>query len=332
MLYHKKLILFFNYVIIHMGSDFMAGTVTHSYFAMDVYKKLDNSKIDNYLDNYRTFAQGHDIFTFSNRRSHYYHGHKTGDFFINMVNYIKDHKLYNNGEILSYLYGYMCHYVLDKNIHPYVTYKGGKYDKKKKESKKYRNKHADIETYIDTYMIKEKENIEPGKFKVHKFCCNADKFSNELNDLIDFVFKKTYKEENISKTYYKGIKHMRFLYRLLRYDRFKIKKNIYSLVDKITPKAAYKFSPISIAQKENKDYYLNLDHKTWNHPMDKNEKYNTSVSDIYNESIDEAVKKINEVNKYFKGNKIDLSKIFDNSSFSTGKNCNIKDKPKYFEY
>ncbi|MBR3117354.1 MAG: zinc dependent phospholipase C family protein [Bacilli bacterium] len=310
----------------------MAGTVTHSYFAMDVYNKLDNKKIDNYLDNYRTFAQGHDIFTFSNRKSHYYHNTKTQDFFINMINYIEDKKLYNNGEILSYLYGYICHYTLDKNIHPYVTYKGGKYDKKDKNTIKYKGKHADIETYIDTYMIKEKDNIEPGKLKVHYFCCNANKFSDELNDLINYTFKETYNEDKRSKTYYKGIKHMKFLYRLLRYDRFKIKKTMYNAVDKITPKYAYKFSPISLAYKENKDYYLNLEHKTWNHPMDKNEKYNTSVIDIYNDSVEEAYSIINKVTDYFNGKKVDLKKVFDNSSYTTGKDCKIKEKPKYFEY
>ena len=310
----------------------MAGTVTHSYFAMDVYDKIGNKKIDNYLDNYRTFAQGHDIFSFSNRRSHYYHDHKTQDFFINMINYIKDNELYNNDELLSFLYGYICHYTLDKNIHPYVTYKGGKYDKKNKATKKYKCKHSDIETYIDSYMIKKKDNIEPGKLKVHLFCCNANKFSKELNDLIDYTFKKTYNADNISKTYYKGIKHMKFLYRLLRYDRFKIKKTMYSIVDKITPKYAYKFSPISFAYNKNKDYYLNLEHKTWNHPIYKDEKYNTSVLDIYDDSVIEASSIINKVTDYFNNKKVDLKKVFDNSSFATGKDCNLKLKPKYYEY
>lgn len=310
----------------------MAGSVTHSYFAMDVYNKLDNKRIDNNLDDFRTFAQGHDIFSFSNRKSHYFHDHKTQDFFINMVTYIKDNNLYNNEEILAFLYGFICHYVLDKNIHPYVTFKGGKYDKKDKKTKKYRCKHSDIETYIDTYMIKEKDNMDPGKLKVHYFCANASKFTPELKELIDYTYKKTYKVDNISKEYYKGIKHMKFLYRLLRYDRFKIKKTIYNAVDKITPKGSYKFSPISFGYKENKDYYLNLNHKTWNHPMDKNEKYNTSVLDIYNYSIKEAVILIEKVNDYFDNKPVDLKVLFNNSSFASGKDCDLKLKPKYFEY
>jgi hypothetical protein len=47
-----------------------------------------------------------------------------------MINYIKDNNLYNDDDVLSYLYGYINHYVLDKTIHPYVRYKTGVFKKK----------------------------------------------------------------------------------------------------------------------------------------------------------------------------------------------------------
>ena len=65
--------------------------------------------------------------------------------------------------------------------------------------------------------------------------------------------------------------------------------------------------------------------------MDKKETYNTSFFDIYNNSLDEAVNTINKVNDYFNNKKIDLTKLFDNTSFSTGKDCNDKRKEQYFE-
>ena len=315
----------------------MAGTITHAYFAIDVFNKLDKEKKDiikPYLNNMKTFSQGHDIFNFTKpNKSHYFHTHKTDEFFINIVNYIKDNNLYNDGEILSFLYGYICHYVLDKNIHPYVIYKTGRfYKKNKKDTSKYRCKHSEMETYLDCYMIKENENIKPGKFNVKKFCLSPYKFSSKLKDLINYSFDKTYDYKNASNHYYRAVKNMGFLYFLLRKDSFNIKKKIYNTVDKITPDYFYKFSPISYGLVKEYKKYLNLDNRTWNHPADINEKYNYSFMDIYNNSISETIDIINTVDKYFHNKKTDLKKVFDNTSFISGKNCNSKVKLQFFEY
>lgn len=314
----------------------MAGTVTHAFFAIDVYNSLNQklkTNLKDYQNNLKTFGQGHDVFSFSNKhKSNEFHNNNTRDFFINTINYIKNNNLNDNYEILSYLYGYICHYVLDKSIHPFVAYKTGNYVKKYKNTYKYRCKHSDMETYLDSYMINMKENMEPGKFKSHKYCLEPYKFSKELNDVIDYSFYSTFNLKKANKYYRQGIRRMHYLYPLLRNDKYGIKKKIYRIVDKITPKYSYKFSPISFAYKPNeKDYYLNLDRKEWNHPMYKDEKYHTSAIDIYNNSIKEAKSIIENVDKYLCGKDIDLNIIFDNSSFSTGKDCNDKTIQQFFE-
>ena len=313
----------------------MAGTITHAYFAMDVFNKLDNNikkNLSNYQNNLRTFAQGHDIFDFTSGDGHLFHTKSTDKFFINLIKYTKEKELYNEGEILSFIYGYICHYVLDKNIHPYVIYISGVYDKdRKKETKKYRCKHAEMETFLDCYMVKIKEKENEKEFKSHKFCLEPNKFSKELNDTIDYTFNKTYKLKNASKKYYRGIKNMHFLYILLRNDKHKIKYTMYKIADKITPIGFYKFAPISFTYNDNLREYLNEYNEEWINPIDLNEKNHTSFLEIYNNSIKEATKIIKQVNDYFNNKDIDLTKVFDNSSFVTGRNCNIKTKPKYFK-
>ena len=99
----------------------MAGTITHAYFAEDLYKKLDKNtqnNLKNYKENLKTYSQGHDIFFFAaniinfktRKIGNYMHKNNTRDFFINMVEYIKDNNLENNYEIMSFLYGYIAHY------------------------------------------------------------------------------------------------------------------------------------------------------------------------------------------------------------------------------
>ena len=147
----------------------MAGSVTHAIFITDIYNRLDKKHKDllkNNISDLRTYGQSHDVFYFSfNKRikkmAIYAQRNKTQDFFINMIEYINKNKLNNNEYVMSYLFGNICHYCLDYNIHPFIKYKTGVYDKKNKNSFKYRGKHADMESYIDSVLIRERFNISP---------------------------------------------------------------------------------------------------------------------------------------------------------------------------
>ena len=323
----------------------MAGTVTHGYFAIDVYNNLDQdtrNNLRNYKENLKTYNLGHDIYFHSlniyNRNikniGKYMHKHKTKDFFINTIKYIKDNNLENNYEIISYLYGYICHYALDSTVHPYITYKAGYFNKRKKETYKYNSKHAEFENYIDAYYIYKNENMIPNKFKIHKFIFNT-KVSDELKELINYTLYKTYGFVNMGTLFKNGLFNMKIIYKLFRYDPFKIKKSIYKFIDKFTFKKTIKLYTNSYAFKlDNNDYYLNLNHKKWNHPRYKDEAYTYSFIDLYNNALNMALDIIDNVNKVlYKDKPIKyLDKVFLDISYSSGKKCDDKMKNKYFEY
>ena len=323
----------------------MAGTITHGYFAKDLYNKMskkDKDNLKNYIENLKTYNQGHDIFFFTfniinfktRKIGNYMHKNDTREFFKNIVIYIRDNNLQNNYEIMSFLYGFIGHYCLDSTVHPYVTYKTGIFKKKNKETYKYNSKHNELESYIDAYMISKHQNMIPNKFKIYKFCFNT-KVSKELSKLIDYVFYKTYNFKHMSLYIKEGIFNMKLSYRILRYDPYKIKKQIYNFIDKILPKSIKKTSPISFAYTlDNNEYYLNLNHKKWCHPRYKDETYTYSFLDLYNNALDMAIDIINNVNDILYNDKSinNLDNIFLNISFSSGKDCNDKAKNKYFEY
>ena len=172
------------FVCYNVLGDNMAGTLTHAVFAEDIYNKFNKekrNKFENYLENLKTYAQGHDILYFYfplnlkngkhiRSQARIFHKKNTKAFFINMINYVKENKLENNLEIMSFVYGYICHYSLDHISHPYVTYKGGIFKSKNKETYKYNSKHSEIETYIDCYMMNLKD--KPKKF--YRYCLNYD--------------------------------------------------------------------------------------------------------------------------------------------------------------
>lgn len=327
----------------------MAGTITHTYFASDVYDSFDKKKKEqfkNYIENIKTYGQGHDILFFYyslnlkkgkyiRKQANLFHKKNTKLFFINIIKYIKENNLENDLEIVSFLYGYICHYTLDYTTHPYVTYKGGIFKPEKKETYKYNSKHSEIETYIDCYMMNKRENIDNKLVKFYKFSLNYTKPSGKLISLINNCFQNTYNIKNIGSYYFKSLKIMKKLYRIMRYDKTGIKLKFYKIIDKFLPKKVKKLYPVSYAQKlNNNDYYLNLSNKKWNHPRYKDEVYYDSFIDLYDKALVDASNIINAVDKVlYKNKKIDYLDIyFLNLSFSSGKDCNDKTKNKYFEY
>ena len=124
----------------------MPSIYTHNYFAKDVEKKLVKTNNLKIKDNryMLIFAQSFDNLFYYNVLSlkkgakirnlgHYAHTHNILDYFVNLISYIKENKLYDDPN-LGYLYGSVCHYALDSTAHPYVHYFSGRFSKKKKKS------------------------------------------------------------------------------------------------------------------------------------------------------------------------------------------------------
>lgn len=326
----------------------MPSSITHSYFMKDVYDKLDDSiKNKIVLESAKTFAQGPDIFFFYNmgfgkksntfrNNANYMHEHNVNDYFINIVKYIFDNNLFDNDDVVSYLYGSICHYVLDSTMHPYVIYKTGIFDKNDKNTYKYNGLHPDMEYYLDAYMIFQNEKKEAKEYKMYNYILNNDIFDDTIVNMINTVIKDTYDIDNMGNIYNKCIKDMKIFYKLFNYDPYGIKKLGYSIIDFITPKRFIRKKEFSFyLTHNNKKYYLNLEKATWNHPCDKYETYNYSFIELYVKAIDKACNIIKEMDKILNKKKIDIDKISEligNLSYLTGKDCNSDSKMIYFEF
>jgi len=326
----------------------MPSSITHNYFMQDVYNKLDN-KIKNkiVIEDAKTFSQGPDIFYFYNmcfgRKSkkyrnmgNYMHKHNINLYFNNMINYIKNNNLENDKQYLSFLYGSIAHVVLDSTIHPFVFYKTGIFKKDVPDTYKYSGLHQEMEYYLDAYMIFQNEKKEAKDFKMYKYILNNNKLTHNTLNLIDNTIKETYNYNNMDKIYEKCIKDMKKFFKLFNYDHFGIKKLLYTLLDTITPKKFIRKKKFSFYLTHNsKKHYLNLEKNEWNHPIDLYETYNYSFIELYIIALDKTYNIINEIDKILTSKKIDNNKInnlFQNLSYTTGKECNNTRKMKYFEY
>ena len=326
----------------------MAGTITHSYFILDLYDRLSiNSKelLMDEKESLKLFSQNTDILNYYNiknskkrikirnfgRRSQEI---KVYEFFSTLINYIKYNNHQYNPQVISYLYGMLSHYVLDSTVNPYIIYKTGKFDKKNKDTYKYNNLRYEVESYLDNYMLRIRKGINPHKFKCYDFCFNVNSFNNELIEVMDFTYKEVFGINNFHNYYLKSIKQMKLFYKRFRYDPIGIKKAFYTLFDIVTPRYFLRKVPISYhINKKNKKRFLNLEHDKWFNPVDKRSKSNESYLELYTKALYKCTNMIQEINKFlYYDKKINLKKVIGNLSYETGKDCDKVKELKFFEF
>ena len=142
------------------------------------YKKM----IEDNIKAFNLGAQGPDIFLYYPfwKQSKYkwvkypgdlLHTEKTKAFILKGLNFLiedmgRDNKDYST--FLAYFMGYITHYSLDNNCHPFIYYFAGVYDKNKPETKKYDVYHKKLEMIIDTIMVKRKLNKDAYTLSLHK--------------------------------------------------------------------------------------------------------------------------------------------------------------------
>ena len=166
-----------------------------------------------------------------------------------------------------------------------------------------------------------------------KFCFSLEPFTEELNEVISYTFKKTYNVDNMDKIYYSSLKQMNFFLTTFRLDPHKYKSYIYRFIDKFTSKKTFKLEPVSYNIRNKNIDYLNNNHREWNYPVDRTIKSHKSFDELYQDSLIEAKNLIEKVNDYFfKDTSININSLFQNRSYLTGIDCNSKNKQIYFEF
>lgn len=322
----------------------MPATITHAFFAKDVYDILPTEIRDkSNLDRCKMFGQSMDSLMFYNlfsilpgkkirKFNKEFHTSHSRDFFIHLLHFMRDHSV-EDEDTTSFLIGTICHYVLDSTVHPYVVYKTGNFEKRRKETYKYNNVHAFMEAFIDNDMVRRRENTNPYFFDLGKYCFDLREFSPTLKQTIQYSFYNTFQRSQMDQIYYKSLKQMKRALMHYRRDPYGIKKFFYKLADSFTPRGCYRFEAISYHYPlEDKHHFLNSEHKTWRNPTTYDMTSDESFVDLYLKSIKKAKILICASMDYIHGKDIDLEQVFPDVSYLTGIDWKEKKELKYFEF
>ena len=272
----------------------MPDIITHYISGLDTAQNLKHSPLYPCLKEHRDLfligLQGSDPIYYHHLRKKDHkvyiaskmHAEKTGDFLISALCQIKKYdassKEFNEG--LSYLSGFICHYILDSMAHPYVFYLGGRYQEDLPETHKYIGLHRKIELAIDAILFEERFSMKASNFKIHKHVLKDLTLPDSLVNLFDETLFLNYGINGGGQIFKESYKDMRTYYKLTQ-DKFGTKKMMVSFTRPMLSKSISPFlEAFSYYNCVNGEFdYMNKSKRIWLHPVTGNV-YTFSFYDI----------------------------------------------------
>lgn len=276
----------------------MPSYKSHSTHGGIILPEIDK-KIEIRQDDFKAFCMGPDALIATNSTIfNLQHKYNTSAFFITLINTIKENKLYDNSEAMSFLYGQLAHFALDIVTHPLIYYMTEGLPKEH-----LLNPHALLENYIDDYLN--------SKYQLNVETCYHKMMISDLRTLqiINEVYKKVYNARFLGPEYSGGI----ILTRL--YDTCLRRTRIFDPLAK-----AVNLGDIHYHNEASP--YLNLEQDTWYNP-ETGEKSTASFDDLFEKACAVALELIHEVNEYIYCDRLLKNRlILDDISYNTGLPCN----------
>jgi hypothetical protein len=280
----------------------MPSYKTHSIHGEIVLDNLD-TKVEIQREDIKSFCMGPDALIATDSKTFKkQHVYNVKEYFEKLLKEIKRNKLYDNSEVMAFLYGQLDHFVLDSVMHPLIYYMT--------ENKKHKHKikaHGLVENWIDDYTS-EKYNKKQMLYYKKWFIKDL-----KLLELINKLYKKVYKSKN------EGLKYSFGMFATIMFDTL-ARTNALQIVPLIIDKMD--IGDFTYKQ----DYkrvlpYLNLKKDTWYNP-ETGEKSNLSFDELWKKSIDIAIEIIDEINGYlYENKKINHPYILNDLSWNTGLPC-----------
>ena len=290
----------------------MPAYLTHAIMGNTIYNNAKNDdrlfKINIPLPTLKASTLSPDLTKLS-KSNFNSHNKDTDLYFFNMIEYIKENKLYNDLDVMSLLYGNISHYFLDVYTHPLIYYIS-----ENCVSLNKLNSHILTEGYISSYMSEKEQHTDYMNLKSNYI--GSLNFANpNLKNLIRETYYKTYNDLTILKSYKTTFELIKLIEKLTKENKFTSKEKLIKLS---------KFKEYLEINNLSKEDLTNEQKEYWINPV-TNEKYNESFIELYNKALTKTYEAIYHVNKYLYDteSKYNLYKIFTNLSYDTGVSCSL---------
>ena len=290
----------------------MPSYKTHAIHGEMILPFIDK-KVDIDLEDLKIFCMGPDLLAPTNTSLfRLQHTSKTKDYFMRLINLIKENKLQYNKEVMAFLYGQLEHFILDVIIHPLVYYMTIGMP-----NNHIVNSHGLLEHLIDDYVM---NKYDLGKNSYFKKTIIND---NSTYTLINNLYRDVFNTPNIGIQYNAGIIATLLYESTVRNDKTNIVCTITNLIN-LGDVKYHDENDLAIP-------YLNLDCDEWLNP-ETGVIYNFSFDDLWYRANELLLEIIYDVNNYIYLDKpLNNILILNNTSYLTGLPCEMGQTKKYYK-
>jgi len=214
----------------------------------------------------------------------------------------------SHGElVLSYIYGFLCHYCLDRVGHPFVNY-GTQVLLEQQPDQNEEILHNEIESALDVILLRYEKGALPVDFNLKWTIPKNAEVQSEIADLYADVLHQLFGLSNGRAALLQSTEDCRLIFGLLN-DRTTIKKSIIERFEKRNGKHSISCHIRGISEGDEYDY-ANILNADWQWPMNSERSRNESFLTLYEYSVTESLELIKSFLK-----SEDLSKLTNDITF-----------------
>jgi len=252
------------------------------------------------------------------------HQSKTAEFLNTAFKSLKSADLGNDaGQIpLAYWMGFLCHYALDSQAHPYIYYFSGIHKDENSKKNGDTHNHKFLENIIDTLLSEKHKNVLD--LPKNQYAC-LPKRPGSLKAAYKSVsdtFYAVYGDELKPEIIQESVTDMRKLIGLMHDPKRRMRK-VFAKVEQLIAKPRYITTAAFPATSGEDIDYLNLRNEMWVHPCDENITYNDSFLDLFDKSVSYATELMQYAWDDYKDTtgQFNLEAFLGNYSYDTGLKC-----------
>jgi hypothetical protein len=212
-----------------------------------------------------------------------------------------------NPLILSYIYGFLCHYSLDRTAHPFVNYGTGilveQYPEQDEDST-----HNEIESVLDGILLRYEKGMLPVDFDLKRTVPKNTEVQSQIAVLYADILSRLFGHSNGYDALLQATKDCRFIFGLLN-DRTSLKKLIIQRLEGRNGKHSVSCYFRAISEGDKYDY-ANILHADWQWPLNSGKRRNEGFLELYEQAIDESM---NLIKGFLKSK--DISELTNDISF-----------------